>query len=45
MKGKEVARGSADVGPDRFWIPMTLIPLGMMAGLVVLFVVWGMVGR
>lgn len=45
MKGKEVARGSADVGPDRFWIPMTLIPLGMMAGLVVLFVVWAFMGR
>ena len=28
----------SEVGPDRFWIPMTLVPLGMMAGLALLAV-------
>jgi hypothetical protein len=30
---------ASEIGPDRFWIPMTLIPLGMMAGLALLVVV------
>jgi hypothetical protein len=45
MQGREVSRGSAEIGPDRFWIPMTLIPIGMMAGLALVLVTWGMVWR
>lgn len=32
----ELRPGASEIGPDRFWLPMTLVPLGLLAMLVVL---------